>query len=103
MMDFSRITGFDWDDGNTRKNDKHAVSMAEAEQVFFNAPLLVLHDVRHSQQEIRFHALGRTHTGRLLHISFTLRDAQTKIRVISARPMHRKERAIYEKTSRQSS
>ena len=39
LNDFGKITGFDWDDGNARKNDKHSVSSAEAEQVFFNAPL----------------------------------------------------------------
>jgi len=75
------------------------VSMAEAEQVFFNAPLLLLEDEVHSQQEIRIHALGKTDEGRALHISFTLREANQLIRVISARDMHRKERAIYEQAS----
>lgn len=96
MIDLSKITGFNWDDGNSRKNDKHSVSMAEAEQVFFNAPLLVLDDVVHSQSEPRLHALGATDDGRTLHITFTLRQAGQYIRVISARDMHRKERAIYE-------
>ena len=98
MIDLSKITGFNWDDGNARKNDKHGVSMAEAEQVFFNAPML-LEDAAHSQQEIRIHALGKTDEGRALHISFTLREANQLIRVISARDMHRKERAIYEQAS----
>lgn len=93
------ITGFDWDEGNTRKNEKHSVSMAEAEQVFFNAPLLVLDDFRHSSQEPRFHALGKTDDTRLLHIAFTVRHKGEKIRVISARDMHRKERVIYEKAT----
>jgi uncharacterized DUF497 family protein len=35
---------------------KARASMAEAEQVFFNAPLLVLADGGHSQQEARLHA-----------------------------------------------
>jgi uncharacterized protein len=96
MMDQSKITGFNWDDGNARKNDKHGVSMAEAEQVFFNAPLLLLEDSAHSQQEPRLHALGKTDEGRALHITFTLRQSNTLIRVISARNMHKKERAIYE-------
>ena len=97
MLDLTTITGFDWDAGNARKNDeKHGVSMAEAEQVFFNAPLLLLEDAAHSQAELRVHALGRTDTGRRLHITFTLRQAGTLIRVISARDMHRKERAVYE-------
>jgi uncharacterized DUF497 family protein len=96
MIDLNEVTGFNWDDGNSRKNDKHSVSMAEAEQVFFNAPLLVLDDVVHSQSEPRLHALGTTDGGRMLHITFTLRQAGQLIRVISARDMHRKEKAIYE-------
>ena len=99
MIDLTKITGFDWDQGNHRKNDKHGVSMAEAEQIFFNAPLLLLDDKKHSHQEMRFHALGHTHQSRTLHITFTLRQDETKIRVISARDMHRKERAIYEQAT----
>jgi hypothetical protein len=99
MIDWTKITGFDWDEGNTRKNEKHGVTMAEAEQTFFNAPLLVLEDSRHSNQETRFHALGKTDDKRLLHITFTVRHNGEKIRVISARDMHRKERVIYEKAT----
>ena len=99
MIDLAKITSFDWDEGNTRKNEKHSVSMAETEQVFFNAPLLVLEDVKHSRHELRFHALGKTDNVRLLHITFTLRGANKKIRVISARDMHRKERSVYEKAN----
>ena len=96
MVDLNVVVGFDWDGGNARKNDKHGVSMAEAEQVFFNSPLLLLEDESHSQSEIRVHALGQTDTGRGLHITFTLRQAGVLIRVISARDLHRKERAIYD-------
>jgi uncharacterized DUF497 family protein len=96
MMDLNQITGFDWDKGNARKNEKHGVSSAEAEQVFFNAPLLLLDDAAHSQKEARLHALGKTDDGRLLHITFTLRQSGCLIRVISARDMHRKERSFYD-------
>ena len=96
MLESEHIVGFEWDAGNARKNDRHGVSMAEAEQVFFNAPLLVVDDEKHSQHEARHHALGRTHEGRLLHLTFTRRSAGSLIRVISARDMHRKERMIYE-------
>jgi uncharacterized DUF497 family protein len=99
MIELAGIKGFDWDQGNTRKNEKHGVSMAEAEQVFFNAPLLVLEDPKHSSQERRFHALGKTDDRRLLHITFRLRSRGEMIRVISARDMHRKEGAIYEKAA----
>ena len=99
MIDLTRITGVEWDEGNARKNDKHIVSMAEAEQVFFNEPLLLIADMKHSRGEPRIHALGKTDKGRTLHLTFTLRDAGKKIRVISARDMHRKERTIYEQTT----
>lgn len=100
MHDLTKITGFDWGDGNARKSEnKHDVSMAEAEQVFFNEPLLLLEDEKHSQRESRTHALGKSDEGRLLHITFTLRHAGEKIRVISARDMHKKERKIYEQAT----
>ena len=96
MIDLVRITGFDWDDGNARKNDKHGVGQAQAEEIFFNQPLLMLDDLLHREQEARYHALGKTLDGRLLHVTFTLRGGGTLIRVISARDMHRKERSVYE-------
>ena len=99
MIDLTNNTGFQWDDGNARKNEKHGVSTAESEQVFFNAPLLMLEDAKHSVSEPRFHALGKTDDGRLLHITFTLREDGEKIRVISARDMHRKEREIYDQAN----
>jgi len=57
MIAFERIVGFQWDGGNARKSsDKHGVSQAEAEQVFFNEPLLIARDMSHSRAEPRFHA-----------------------------------------------
>lgn len=103
MIDLSKITGFDWDQGNARKNERHGVSNAKAEQVFFGVPLLLLADPRHSQQEPRFHALGQTVEARLLHVSFTTRNDGAWIRVISARNMHRKERAFYEQAAKDNS
>jgi uncharacterized DUF497 family protein len=99
MINFGEIVGFDWDSGNSRKSaKKHDVSQFEAEQMFFNVPLLLLPDSKHSQKEARYHALGRTDTARQLHVTFTLRSGGTLIRVISARDMHRKERTIYEQS-----
>jgi uncharacterized DUF497 family protein len=97
MLDLARIEGFDWDEGNARKSvEKHDVSQGEAEQIFFNDPLLIVEDVGHGVRELRLHALGRTDAGRLLHVTFTLRGGGRLIRVISARTMHRKERVRYE-------
>ena len=94
MGPFEKITGFEWENGNEQKNVKHGVTYAEAEQVFLNEPLIIFNDQKHSDTEQRFHALGQTSEGRLMHITFTIRT--NRIRVISARDMHRKERAIYE-------
>lgn len=98
MIEIKEPKQFHWDHGNERKNsDKHNVSREEAEQVFFNQPLLLLEDKTHLQEEMRFHALGSTDNNRRLHIAFTI--GINKIRVISARPMHKKERQSYEKNS----
>jgi len=96
MIDLQRIEGFEWDPGNARKNEKHGVTQAEAEQVFVNEPLLLLLYDKHSNNEPRFYALGKTNEERLLHVTFTFRVNGTRIRIISARSMHRKERSIYE-------
>lgn len=98
MIDFHNIVGFEWDAGNAYKsNEKHDVSQGEAEEMFFNQPLLIAADQEHSVEEVRYLALGVTGAGRLLSVIFTLRKKATLIRVISARPMSRKERAFYEK------
>lgn len=90
------VRGFEWDAGNSVKNvRKHQVSCEEAEQVFFNRPLLFMDDPAHSVQENRFKAFGISHHARYLTISFTLRAGL--IRIISARPMNRREKIHYEK------
>lgn len=86
--------GFDWDEGNEFKNwQKYAVKKTEAEQVFFNMPLIVFETHSISDSD-RFLCLGRTNEGRLLTIIFTIRKKKL-IRVISARDMGRKERRVY--------
>jgi uncharacterized DUF497 family protein len=91
---FSGIARFQWDDGNADKNwRRHRVSQSEAEQMFFNKPILITSDSGHSRTEARLFALGRTDAGRRLAVVFTIRgDA---VRVISARPMSRQERRVY--------
>lgn len=87
-------SGFDWDAGNLGKNlEKHDVVFWEAEEIFFNRPLVVRLDEEHSVVEARFYALGRTDAGRRLFVGFTFRE--TLIRVISTRDMTRRELAAY--------
>ena len=95
MEIFKGIAGFQWDVGNLSKNwEKHQVSSAECEEIFFNKPLIVADDEKHSAIEKRFFALGKTDAVRRLFVAFTLRTET--IRVISARSMNNKEQAIYE-------
>ena len=92
---FSDFRGFDWNQGNVEKNwIKHRVTPSECEQVFFNHPLVIEEDVKHSQKEKRFYALGHTDARRVLFVVLTLR--RNLIRVISARDMNSKERRVYE-------
>ena len=94
MGKFEQITGFEWDAGNLDKNwEKHEVSNAECEEVFFNSPLLLRSDSAHSQTEPRNNAFGRTDADRPLFVVYTVRS--NKIRVISARDMTKKELEAY--------
>jgi uncharacterized DUF497 family protein len=90
-----QATGFEWDEHNTPKNrDKHQVKPGECEELFFNEPLLIVEDKKHSGIEARFHALGTSDSGRRMLAVFTLRGK--KIQVVSVRDMSRKERVIYD-------
>jgi len=96
--EFENSIAFQWDDGNVDKNRVlHNVENWECEQVFFNAPLLISGDARHSTTEERWAAFGHTDEGRLLTVVFTKRGSL--IRVISARDMSRKERKFYEENT----
>ena len=94
LLILSECKGFEWDAGNSDKNwIAHKVYRSECEQVFFNQPLLVTDNYKHSQSEQRYFALGKTNTRRKLFISFTIRNHL--IRVISARDMTRNEKRRY--------
>jgi uncharacterized DUF497 family protein len=89
-------TGFDWDKHNTNKNWlKHQALPIECEQIFFNKPLLVIDDIKHSQDETRCYALENTDKARKLFVVFTIRNRL--IRIISAWDMSKKEREYYAK------
>lgn len=98
-MSLEQFESFQWDEGNESKNwIQHQVSKFEAEEVFFNEPVLLFHDSKHSQVEKRHFVLGKTDADRKLMIVFTARSRQ--IRVISARDMSKKERKIYERIAK---
>ena len=93
--EYDNFVGFQWDQGNIDKNlIKHNIENWESEQVFFNKPLLVLDDPKHSIPEKRWAAFGKTDADRFLIVIFTKRG--DLIRVISATDMNKKERKFYD-------
>ncbi len=92
-FDLASAEGFDWDEGNLTKNpQRHQVTNEEAEEIFFQRPL-VGEDTRPGDEERRWFAIGRSRSDRVLRIVFTLRGR--RIRVISARIASRRERQAY--------
>lgn len=93
------VAGFDWDDGNAGKCQKHGVSIEVIEGLFRAGKLYVEPDIVNSTVETRFRAVGKTAQNRAVFLVFTIRDrsGDKLIRPISARYMHKKELDEYEK------
>jgi len=87
---------FDWDEGNrTKSAAKHAVRTDEAEEIFTLGQAVPLGvQISPITHEERLGIVGPTSEDRFLHVVFTLRNG--KVRLISARPAHKKERELYE-------
>jgi len=86
---------FEWDAGNVDKSyKKHGIKNEEAEEIFLNIPAVLIEGKKCSREE-RFVLLGKSDKEKLLSVVFTIRDK--KIRIISARPMSRKEKGLYAK------
>jgi uncharacterized DUF497 family protein len=95
MPDLNQIEGFDWDKGNLDKNDqKHGTAPHETEEVFLDPNLKIGDDLKHSQNEKRVVALGKTFNQKILFVVFTFRGKL--IRIISARRANQRERKKYE-------
>ncbi len=92
-----KILIFEWDNGNLEHIKKHKAEHDECEDVFFDNPLYFA-DEKHSEKEDRFLGYGLTNGNRLLMVVFTIRN--DKIRVVSARDQHKKEREIYKRNKR---
>lgn len=89
--------GFDWDDGNRGKCEKHGLTVQQIESLFHGA-MHVFPDVAHSQSETRHIGIGLIDDGRHVLVAFTIREVANRplIRPISARFMHDKEITHYE-------
>jgi uncharacterized DUF497 family protein len=91
------LAGFDWDDANRLKCQRHGVALVDIEAVFADVPRVVP-DIHHSTAEDRFIAIGRATNNRPIFVAFTFRTVGGRrlIRPISARYMHAKEQQRYE-------
>lgn len=96
-----QVNGFDWDEGNLVKGQKHGLSQKEIEYFFQQEELFVSPDPKHSDDEERYLAIGRSRKQKPMFVVFTLRDVNGErlIRPISARYMHEKEAKRYEEES----
>jgi uncharacterized protein len=100
-MNFPAIRGFDWDDGNRDKCQKHGMSIEDIEAVFIR-PVLIFPDRENASGERRLKAIGIAPAGRHAFIIFTWRaerDGSALLRPISARYMHKSEVEAYEKAN----
>lgn len=88
---------FAWDPEKAADNlKKHGVDFREAATVLDDPLSTTFPDDDHSAAERRFLTVGMSAPGRLLVVAHT-EQAET-LRIISARPVTRRERKFYEKT-----
>lgn len=85
---------FEWDESKAQSNQrKHDVSFDEAVSAFYDPRQIAFYDPAHSDDEDRELLIGHSSQGRLLLVSYTVRD--DTIRIISARKATRKEGEDY--------
>ena len=96
-----QVLDFDWDAGNKDKCEKHGISSKEIETFFKQDSIYIAPDIKHSEEEQRFLAIGRLSQEKPMFVVFTLRTKENLllIRPISARYMHDKEARKYEEES----
>lgn len=97
MIVWNEPLEFQWDSGNSHKNEKHKVINVEIEESFNDCDKVMSPDFKHSHSEQRYILLGNTKKIRLLYIVFTVRKGI--VRVISARDINKKEVDLYEKVT----
>jgi uncharacterized DUF497 family protein len=97
MLIWKEPLEFEWDEGNLEKAQKHGVSKTEIEQAYFDKKKQLLFDEKHSFSEERYILVGRNKKKRWIYTSMTIRNE--KVRIFSARYMHKKEVELYEKAT----
>jgi len=92
---------FAWDERKNRANRaKHGVWFEEAQSVFDDPRARMFHDPEHSEDEERFLLLGMSSAERVLVVVHCYREAESLVRIISARKATKKEVRAYEERIR---
>lgn len=91
------VIEFEWDKWNSNKPKRHGLTLEETEEAFLDENKVIFDDWVHSAEEKRITLLGKTKKRRLLNITYTIRGS--KIRVVTARPINKKEVYFYEKAT----
>jgi hypothetical protein len=87
---------FEWDDKKSKINiKKHGISFEEATTVFYDEQAIEFYDDEHSEWEDRFLMLGLSNKPNLLIVCHCYREANNKIRIISARKATKNESKHY--------
>ena len=91
---------FEWDHSKAALNRrKHGVSFEEAQTVFYDEYAIEFFDPDHSEREDHFIMLGMSFTLRVLVVCHCVREAQSVIRIISARKATHREAEQYRRGS----
>ena len=87
---------FAWDERKNRLNQqKHGVSFAEAQTVFYDKSARIIDDPEHSLDEERVIILGMSQRMRLLIVCHAFSPEEQMIRIISARKATKTEQRQY--------
>ncbi len=88
---------FEWDPEKAASNRrKHEVTFQQAATVFDDPLATTFPDPDHSVREHRSVTIGMSEDGRLLVVAHT--EGKDAVRIISARPVTRRERRFYEES-----
>ena len=87
---------FEWDELKSKENKtKHGISFEEAKTVFYDEYAIQFYDPDHSENEDRYILLGTSFKLNTLIVCHCYRQAETVIRIISARKADRDEAQVY--------
>ncbi|WP_353571982.1 BrnT family toxin [Candidatus Albibeggiatoa sp. nov. BB20] len=87
---------FEWDEQKNKINKKkHGISFEEAQTVFYDEYAIQFYDPDHSEYEERYILLGTSLKPDTLIVCHCYRQAETVVRVISARKADKDEAQAY--------